>query len=118
MESQFAGRDRRFELYYSQYLVSNSPYCLSYNSYDASFWEFGIGSTNNLIIDIFLPSHHLSAWYCINIVRRNSVLVTDESGEANSVFYFINQSLLFISDKKWLKYGGYRSYRVIFHVHY
>ena len=27
----------------------------------------------------FLYSHHLSAWYCIDIVRRNSVLVTHGS---------------------------------------
>ena len=35
-----------------------------------------IGSINNPLIDIFLYSHHLSAWYCVDIVRRNSVLVT------------------------------------------
>ena len=34
------------------------------------------GSTNNPLTDIFLYSHHLSTWYCIDIVRRNSVLVT------------------------------------------
>ena len=34
------------------------------------------GSTSNPLTDIFLYSHHLSAWYCIDIVRRNSVLVT------------------------------------------
>ena len=28
------------------------------------------------MIDILLYSHHLPAWYCINIVRRNYVLVT------------------------------------------
>ena len=28
------------------------------------------------MIDILLYSHHLPAWYCIDIVRRNSVLVT------------------------------------------
>ena len=27
------------------------------------------------IIDIFIYCHHLSAWYCIDIVRRNTVLV-------------------------------------------
>ena len=26
-------------------------------------------------MDIFLYSHHLSAWYCFDIVRRNSALV-------------------------------------------
>ena len=33
-------------------------------------------STDNPLIDIFLYSHHLSAWSCIDIKRRNSVLVT------------------------------------------
>ena len=28
------------------------------------------------MIDILLYSHHLPAWYCIDIVRRNSVLIT------------------------------------------
>ena len=40
------------------------------------FREFSIGSTNYPQIDIFLYSCHLSGWYCIDIVRRNSVLVT------------------------------------------
>ena len=40
------------------------------------FGEFGIRSIRNPIIDFFLYSHHLSALYCIDIVRRNSVLVT------------------------------------------
>ena len=31
------------------------------------------------MIDILLYSHHLPAWYCIDIVRRNSVLVTHGS---------------------------------------
>ena len=43
------------------------------------FGEFGIGSTNNPLIDILLYSHHFYAWYCIDIVRRNSVLITDGS---------------------------------------
>ena len=38
--------------------------------------EFGIGSGNNLLNDIFLYSHHFSARYCVEIVRRNSFLVT------------------------------------------
>ena len=41
--------------------------------------EFGIGSTNHTFIDIFLYSHHLSVWYCINVVGRSSVLVTHGS---------------------------------------
>ena len=43
------------------------------------FGEFGIGSTNNLLTDIFLYSHLLSTWYCSDIVRRNSVLVIHRS---------------------------------------
>ena len=43
------------------------------------FGEFGIGSTNNPLIDILLYSHHFYAWYCIDIVRRNSLLVTHGS---------------------------------------
>ena len=43
------------------------------------FREFGIGSINYLQNDIFLYSHHLSGWYFIDIVRRNSVLVTHGS---------------------------------------
>ena len=41
--------------------------------------EFSIGSTNYPQTDIFLHSHHLSGWYCNDIVRRNSVLVTHGS---------------------------------------
>ena len=54
----------------SQYLISNSPYDLSYSSCDISM--------ENLVLDqpiihnwyFFLYSHHLSAWHCINIIRR------------------------------------------------
>ena len=38
--------------------------------------EFGFGSTNNPLIDIFFFSHYLSAWYHVDTVRRNSILVT------------------------------------------
>ena len=37
------------------------------------------------MIDILLYSHHLPAWYCIDIVRRNSVLVTFGSERVNWV---------------------------------
>ena len=40
------------------------------------FGEFGIGLTNNLQLDILLYSHHLHAWYCIDSIRKNSVLIT------------------------------------------
>ena len=45
----------------------------------------GVGSTNNPVIDIFLHSHHLTGWYCIDIVRRNSVLVTCKSERVNAM---------------------------------
>ena len=38
------------------------------------------------MIDILLYSHHLPAWYCIHIVRRNSVLVTCGSERVNKLF--------------------------------
>ena len=40
-----------------------------------------IGSTKNplFVINIFLYSRYLSAWYCFDLVRRNSVLVTHRS---------------------------------------
>ena len=59
-----------------QDLISNSPDYLPYNSYDFSSENLVL---DQLIIDILLYSHHLPAWYCIDIVRRNSVLVTCES---------------------------------------
>ena len=43
------------------------------------FREFSIGLTKYPQIDIFLYSNHSSGWYCIDIVRRNSVLVTHGS---------------------------------------
>ena len=42
------------------------------------FREFGLGSTNNPMTDIFLYSHHTPASYCIDIVGRNFELVTHE----------------------------------------
>ena len=38
-----------------------------------------MGPTNNLLIDTFLGSHFLSSRFCIDIIRRNSVLVTHGS---------------------------------------
>ena len=64
--------------FHFQDLVSNSPYCVLYNFYYYELGEFGIRSTNHLLIDVFLHSHHLSAWYCIDIVMRKSVLVTNK----------------------------------------
>ena len=52
----------------SQDLISNSPYSLPYSSMWCLFGEFGIGSTYIPLIYIFLHSHLLSAWYCMDIV--------------------------------------------------
>ena len=45
--------------------------------------EFGNGSTNNPLFDIILYFHHSSAWYCTDILRKNSVLVTYGSLRVN-----------------------------------
>ena len=45
--------------------------------------EFGFGSTNNPLIDLFSFSHHLWAWYHVDTVRRNSILVTHGSLSVN-----------------------------------
>ena len=42
-------------------------------------WRIWVGSINSSLINVFLDSHYLPAWYCIDIVRRNSVLVTHGS---------------------------------------
>ena len=47
------------------------------------FGGFGIGSTNNPLIDIFLYSRYLSAWFCIDVVKGNSLLVTYRSERVN-----------------------------------
>ena len=63
--------DRKVQVYnrnepvHSQDLIFNSPY------------EFVIGSTNNPLI--YFYSHHMSAWECVDNVKRNSVLVTHGS---------------------------------------
>ena len=58
-------------------LITNSPNCLPYNSYDVTPENVvSVGSTNNPSIDSPLYSYHLRARSCIDIVMRNSVLVT------------------------------------------
>ena len=64
------------EPFNNQDLTSNSPYYLPYNSYDASSENLVLDQLENPQTYIFLYSHHLSACYCIDIVRRNSLLVT------------------------------------------
>ena len=61
--------------FHSKDLISNSPMFLSAIQF---LWcwvgKFGIGSTYNPIIDIFLYSHHLSAWYVIDNVTKISLV--------------------------------------------
>ena len=59
----------------TQGLINNALYHLPYLW--CWFGEFHIASTNDTQIDIFifLYSHYLSAWYSIDTVRRNSVLI-------------------------------------------
>ena len=59
--------------------ICNSPYSQSYGFYNVGSKNLGF---NQLIIPklvFFLYSYHLSGWHCIDIVRRNSVLVTHGS---------------------------------------
>ena len=56
-----------------QDLINNSPYCLPFNSHDVSSENLVL---EQLKIPVLIFSHRLPAWYCINIVRRSSVLIT------------------------------------------
>ena len=59
--------------------ICNSPYSQSYGFYNVGSKNLAF---NQLIIPkliFFLYSYHLSGWHCIDIVRRNSVLVTHGS---------------------------------------
>ena len=61
--------------FHSQDLISNLPYCVPYN-FMMLVLRIYIGLFNIPLIDIFLSSHHFSAWYCTDIIRRNSVFVS------------------------------------------
>ena len=63
---------------YSQDLISDSPHCLPYNSYDVSSENFVLDQLKIPLLAIFLSSSHLSAWYYMDTTKRNSVLVTRE----------------------------------------
>ena len=56
-------------------------------------WRIWYWSISNPIIDIFLYSHHLSAWYCIDVARRNSVLVTHGSYRVKLIYKICCNSL-------------------------
>ena len=59
------------------------------------------------MIDILLYSHHLPAWYCIDIVRRNSVLVTCGNERVNKPLCFFFFFFQFGSKEGYLtKLGG------------
>ena len=49
---------------------------MPYNSYDVSLENLVLDQLNISLSLFPLYSHHLSAWYCIDIVRRTSLLVT------------------------------------------
>ena len=53
--------------------LHSGEHCLPYNSW-CSFGEFGIGSTKNPQIDIFLNSHYFSAWHCFWYCREKFFL--------------------------------------------
>ena len=46
-------------------------------------WYWIKGDNYYPLVNIFLYSHHLSAWYCFDMVRRNFVLITHGSLRVN-----------------------------------
>ena len=48
-------------------LISNCPYCVLCNSYDVVWEILVLDQVIIPLIDIFLYSHHLSAWYCTDL---------------------------------------------------
>ena len=48
------------------------------NENDSMHYTYLTG-VGDALTDIFFYSHYLSAWYCIDEVRRNSLLVTQGS---------------------------------------
>ena len=56
--------------------ISNSLYCLPFDYFEVGLEKLLLDQMISPCRYIFFYSHHLSAWHCINIVRRNSVLVT------------------------------------------
>ena len=69
-----------------QDLINNSPYYLLWNNYDFNL--------ENLVVDqivvpwfsFLLNCPRLSAWFCVDIVRRNSVLVAHMSDRVQPLF--------------------------------
>ena len=84
-----------------------------------------MGSTNFPLFDIFLYSHHLSAKYCIDNVRRNSVLITNRServkmwllkGGHNKITRKYMDSLKRYNLKKWWHCGGGGGGKEVIHM--
>ena len=75
--------------------INNSLSCLPYRFLWSQLAKLGSGLTKNTPIDIFLNCYYLSAWYCIDIVRRNSVTANLIFSEAPRVHWlwlvFINK---------------------------
>ena len=59
--------------------MSNSPCCLLYSPCDVSLEDLVLDPLLFPLLIFFRYSHHLSAWYCIDIVGRNFVVVTHAS---------------------------------------
>ena len=65
-----------YDVWYKDQICNNSPYCQPHNSYNVSSENLILDQLINPKLIFFLYSHHSSGWYCIDIVRRYSVLVT------------------------------------------
>ena len=83
-----------------QYLISYPSLCWPYNSCDF-VWRIWCWINNNLLIDFLIHSHHLSAWYCVDVVRRNPVLVTHGSQRVNRKNYLIFDTVFVVINCGW-----------------
>ena len=64
--------------------------------------EFGIGSNNNPLIDIFLYSHHLFAWCCISLeLSSNQVQTWNNHDLMTGIFQYLIL-LCFTLSSYWL----------------
>ena len=73
--SEARGQLVRFRSFHFQDLISNSPYCLLWYSYDESSENLALAQLK-YPDSFFFSSHYLSAWYCIDVIGRNSILIT------------------------------------------
>ena len=103
MEPDFLKDGKKTKLFYSQDLSSNSPYCLLYNSHDVSseiwYWINPQSPDRD-----FLCTHFFYAWYCIDILKKKSVLVIHGSERLQHGLQMINlkkkKDSVFHSEKK------------------